>query len=340
MVYIPVHKRKSLGETVFKTLAAKKRERLRELTSLNNPLNPIKEPPKEVVERKKLESEYLVPKVENWVETTPIKEIKEKIKKWLSLKYPVHIIGPTGCGKTVLALQIAKELGRPTVWINGDESVTTTDLIGGYSQVEINSIRDRYVHNVFKDKDILKAEWLDNPLTIACKYGYTLVYNEFSRSKAVANNVLLSIFSEGILELPTKFGEERYVKVHPNFRVIFTSNSVEYAGIHQAQDALLDRMIALHMDYYDKETETKIISAQSGIREPDATIISEMLHSVRKISPQNHIGTRAGVMVAQALKLAKNYDRETIKQLLGEVITSKTGNLVHFRKQMEILKKI
>ena len=43
-------------------------------------------------------------------------------------------------------------------------------------------------------KDILKAEWIDNPLTLACKYGYTLIYNEFSRSKAVANNFLLSIF--------------------------------------------------------------------------------------------------------------------------------------------------
>ena len=27
------------------------------------------------------------------------------------MKHPVHIIGPTGCGKTLLALQIAKELG-------------------------------------------------------------------------------------------------------------------------------------------------------------------------------------------------------------------------------------
>ena len=69
--------------------------------------------------------------------------------------------------------------------------------------------KGKYIHNVFKDTDIMQAQWVDNPLTLACKCGYTLIYNEFSRSRAVANNVLLSIFSEGILELPTQFGEER-----------------------------------------------------------------------------------------------------------------------------------
>ena len=47
--------------------------------------------------------------------------------------------------------------------------------------MEVSSMRDKYIHNVFKDKDVLKAEWVDNPLTLACKYGYTLIYNEFRR---------------------------------------------------------------------------------------------------------------------------------------------------------------
>ncbi|MEK6938038.1 MAG: gas vesicle protein GvpN, partial [Nanoarchaeota archaeon] len=243
--------------------------------------------------------------------------------------------------KTILALQIAKELGRPVVWINGDESITTSDLIGGYSQVEVNSIRDKYIHNVFKDKDVLKAEWIDNPLTLACKYGYTLVYNEFSRSKAAANNVLLSIFSEGILELPTQFGEERYVKVHPEFRVIFTSNSLEYAGVHRAQDALLDRMAGIYMDYYDQGTETKIIAQQAKIEPKQAAVIATMLRTLREKLPEGSaLGTRAGIMVAQALKLTNNFNESSIKQMLGDVLTSKTKNLQHYNEQMKIIRKI
>lgn len=295
----------------------------------------------EQIEITKVEAKYLVPKVENWVETDSVKDVKGRVKTWLTLKYPVHIIGPTGCGKTILAMQVAKELGRPAVWINGDESVTTTDLIGGYSQVEVSSIRDKYIHNVFKDKDILKAEWVDNPLTLACKYGYTLIYNEFSRSKAVANNVLLSIFSEGILELPTKFGEERYVKVHPDFRAIFTSNSVEYAGVHRAQDALLDRMAGIYMDYYDTKTEAKIIAAHSRIDAETALMLARMLGSLRTRLPEDgSIGTRAGVMIAHAMNSAKSFDKKIARLLLADLITSKTKNLSQYQEQMEIIKEL
>lgn len=337
MVFIAKHKRASLGQRMHQTLEEKRKRIQEEEQELSSTDTSSSEMRKEI-EREKAESEYLVPEIKNWVETDAVKAIKERVKRWSSLHYPVHLIGPTGCGKTIMALQVAKEMGRPVVWINGDESITTTDLIGGYSQVEVNSVRDKYIHNVYKDKDILKADWVDNPLTLACKYGYTLVYNEFSRSKAVANNVLLSVFSEGILELPTQFGEERYVKVHPLFRAIFTSNSLEYTGVHRAQDALLDRMVGIYMDYYDQETETKIIATHANIKEKDAYLITTMLRSLReKLPDESCLGTRAGIMVAQGLPLMNSFDKSAIKQLLGEVLTSKTKSLLHFREQMKLL---
>lgn len=346
MVYFAVHKRKIMGKQIHEGLDKKKKELKRKIKIRENIKeerqagSSLLEVTKET-KRENVEAKYLIPEVTNWIETDAVKKTKEKIKMWLSLRYPVHIIGPTGCGKTIMALQVAKELGRPTVWINGDESITTTDLIGGYSQVETTTVRDKYIHNVFKDKDILKAEWVDNPLTTACKYGYTLIYNEFSRARAVANNVLLSIFSEGILELPTQFSEERYIKVHPDFRVIFTSNSIEYAGIHRAQDALLDRMVGVYMDYYDRETEAKIIASQSGVEEKEAFLIVDILRSLRnKLPNEDWFGTRAGTMVTKALKLTNNFGRENVKELIGDVITSKTKDLEHLRKQTEIIKRL
>ena len=336
MVFIPVHKRESIGKSIHETLVMKKKRLKHEEEKINkvdSSLNLIRKE----IEKEKVESEYLSPEIKNWVETEAVKELKERVKKWLFLKYPVHIIGPTGCGKTLLSLQIAKEFGRPVVWINGDESVTTTDLIGGYSQVETTSIRDKYIHNVYKDKDILKADWVGNPLTFACKYGYTLIYNEFSRSKPAANNVLLSIFSEGILELPTQFGEERYVKVHPDFRVIFTSNPIEYAGIHRPQDALLDRMISIFMDHYNKETEKKIIMAQSKIKEKDAEMIVELIRKLRaKLPETKEIGLRPGIMLAQALEQNKNINKATIKQLLPDILNSKIRYMKDSNKKWKL----
>ncbi|MDP2845531.1 MAG: AAA family ATPase, partial [Candidatus Methanoperedens sp.] len=165
MKYIETHPRKVRGEAVHKT----KDEKIEEFT--------IKETQLRVtmsmggIEREAVEAAYLVPEVNHFIDAPDVKKLGERIKLWLATGYPVHLIGPTGCGKTSLAMHTARELGRPVVWINGDESVTTTDLIGGYSQIEQESLRDKFIHNVFKSKDILKADWVDNPLALACKYG-------------------------------------------------------------------------------------------------------------------------------------------------------------------------
>ena len=289
--------------------------------------------------REAIEATYLVPKVENFVETPRVEKIEDRVKLWLKLGYPVHIIGPTGCGKTTIAMHVAEELGRPTVWVNGDEQVTTTDLIGGYSQVEAESLRDRFIHNVFKSKDILKADWVDNPLTLACKYGYTLVYNEFSRTKPEANNVLLSVLEESILELPTKFGEERYVNVHPDFNAIFTSNSVEYAGVHRAQDALLDRMIGIYMDFYDFKTEVEVVKAHTGVSTEEAEKIVKVIRALRdKLPDVQKPGTRACIMIGHGLKAFDGYTKKDFEQLCVDIVTTKTRSPEDLAEKMKLIK--
>lgn len=345
MVYISTHQRKVIGEAIhdnFETARQKeeirrKKERLQIFKNrVERQINFIEKQ----IDIKEVEEKYLVPEIRNWVETPAVSKIKERVKLWLSLGYPVHIIGPTGCGKTAIALRVAFELGRPTVWINGDESITTTDLIGGYSQVDVETVRDKFIHNVFKDKDILKAEWLDNPLTLACKYGYTLVYNEFSRSKPVANNILLSVFEEGILELPTKFGEERYVKVHPNFKAVFTSNSVEYAGVHRPQDALLDRIVSVYMDFYDEDTETKIVVAHTGIEEKEARNIVRKIRKIRERLPEaEKLGTRACIMISNALKALKSYKDEDFEDVCTDVVSSKIKSSADLQEKCKIIKQ-
>ncbi len=287
-----------------------------------------------------VETRYLMPKVEHFVETEQVKKLKEKVKLWLNAGYPVHIIGPTGCGKTTLAMKVAEELGKPTVWLNGDESMTTTDLVGGYSQVESESIRDRYVHTVLKAKNILKAGWVDNPLTIACKNGYIFVYNDFSRAKPEANNVLLSVFQEGVLELPTRFGEERYIKAHPEFMAIFTSNSVDYAGVHRPQDALLDRTVGIYMDFYDPETEVEITTAHSGVSDADARRIVEIIRKIReKLPDAEKPGTRACIMVAQGLMVLGDGEKR-LEELVLDILATKVKGPVDLVNKQRLVKEV
>lgn len=336
MKYKRAHTRKVRGKAVHQTTGEKKieisdREAQKEYEDAMSKHTELL--------REAVETEYLVPGIELFIDASDVKDIGDRIKLWLKTGHPVHLIGPTGCGKTSLAMHMAKELNRPVVWINGDEAITTTDLIGGYSQIEQETLRDKYVHNVFKSKDILKADWVDNPLTLACKYGYTLVYNEFSRTKPLANNILLSVFEEGILELPTKFGEERYIKVHPDFNAILTSNSVEYAGVHRPQDALLDRMVGIYMDYYSFDTEVKIAAAHTGLPERDVRNIVTVVRSLReKLPDANKPGTRACIMIGQGLKALNGHGNVNFEQLCIDVMATKTNSPADLLEKQSLVK--
>jgi gas vesicle protein GvpN len=328
MKYIPRHKRIVRGKQIHDTMEEK-------LSGLEQETN------FEELSIEHIEAEFLVPTIENFVETDEVRKLKDRVKLWIKAGYPPHIVGPTGCGKTTLAMQVAKEMKRPVVWINGDEQMTTTDLIGGYSEMEAESVRDRFIHNVLLAKDKTKYTWVDNPLTLACKYGYTLVYNEFSRAKPEANNVLLAVLEEHILELPTFFGEERYVKVHPDFNVIFTSNSIEYAGVHRPQDALLDRMVDIYMDYYDLDTEVKIVQAHTGMPLPEAKKVVKVVRTIREKMPVPHKpGTRAAIMIAQGLKAMDGYSKEDLVQIYMDVLATKIGDPKELLKKSDLIREI
>jgi len=134
------------------------------------------------------------------------------------------------------------------------------------------------------------------------------VYDEFTRSRAEANNALLSVLEEGVLDMPAGRGDESFIRVHPNFRAIFTSNPSEYAGVHRAADALQDRMITIHLGHYDRETEITITASTSRIDKKSARRIVDIVRGYRQIREANKKNygicptIRASIMIATVLK--------------------------------------
>lgn len=241
----------------------------------------------------------------DFVETKYIKDITNRALSYIKAGFPVHLRGPSGTGKTTLAMHLASKIERPVVMIHGDEEFSTSDLVGGEHGYRIRKVVDRFIHSVLKTEEDMVKRWVDNRLTVACKYGFTLIYDEFTRSRPEANNILLSILQEKMMDLPVgRGGEEPYLKVDPDFTAIFTSNPEEYAGVHRSQDALRDRMITMDLDHFDYDTELAITLAKAKLSKQDSQIIANIVRGLRESGKCEFAPTVRGcIMIAKTLKI-------------------------------------
>ncbi len=236
----------------------------------------------------------------DFVVTPYVQDLTDRALAYLQIGYPLHLTGPAGTGKSTLAMHIASHLGQQCTLMHGDDEFRSSDLIGKDAGYRKSSIIDNYVSKIVKTTENLSIVWTSNRLTEACQKGHTLIYDEFTRSPATANNPFLSILEEGILNIPSSGKDQGYIKVHPNFRAIFTSNPDDYAGLHKTQDALLDRMITLRLDHQDCDTEASIVCSKSQRSKDEAATIVDITRAVRDLcGGLNGPSIRAAIAIAR-----------------------------------------
>lgn len=283
----------------------------------------------------------------DFVESKYVKEISERAVFYLKAGFPIHFRGPSGTGKTTLAMNVASKIGRPVVMIHGDEEFTTSDLVGGEYGYRFRKVVDRFVSRVLKVEEDMVKRWVDNRLTVACKYGFTLIYDEFTRSRPEANNILLSILQEKMMDLPVGRGEDPYLKVDPDFTAIFTSNPEEYAGVHRSQDALRDRMITMDLDHFDYDTEIAITRAKSKLSKRDAEVIVNIVRGLRESEKCEFAPTVRGcIMIAKTLKvqnITPSKSNGAFMQICQDILaseTSRVGSKTNQARVKEIVKEL
>ncbi|OGO23391.1 MAG: gas vesicle protein GvpN [Chloroflexi bacterium RBG_16_51_9] len=266
----------------------------------------------------------------DFVETPYIKNLTNRALDYIGVGFPVNLSGPAGVGKTTLALHIAAQLGRPAVIVCGDHEFGSSDLVGGLLGYHKKSLKDNYIRSVLKTDESMTSQWVDNRLTTACQHGLTLIYDEFTRSRPEANNVLLSILAEGLLPLPASRGGENYLKVHPDFTAIFTSNPEEYAGVYKSQDALRDRMVTIELGNFDEETEVAITRAKTKLASRDSRHIVRLVRKVREAKSENKLTptVRACIVLGKILKLKGDTALDTsngFKRICLDVLMSEVA---------------
>lgn len=267
----------------------------------------------------------------DFVETDYIKDITERALSYFKAGFPVHFRGVSGTGKTTLAMHVANKIGRPVVMVRGDEEYTTSDLVGGEHGYRLRKVVDRFVSRVMKTEEDMIKRWVDNRLTVACKYGFTMIYDEFTRSRPEANNILLSILQEKMMDMPIGRGSgEPYLRVAPNFSAIFTSNPEEYAGVHRSQDALRDRMITIDLNHFDYETEVAITQAKSLMSRVHSEKIVNIVRGLRDSGKCEFSPTVRGcIMIAKTLKVLEMEPSKSPRfaQLCQDILASETSRV-------------
>lgn len=280
----------------------------------------------------------------DFVETDYIRGIAGRALTYVNAGFPVHFRGPSGTGKTTLAMHLAHLIGRPVVLMHGDSETKSSDLVGGEHGYRLHRVVDNFIHSVHKFEEDMVKRWVDSRLTLACKNGFTLVYDEFSRSRPEANNILLSVLQEKILDIPTDNGKEQFIKVHPQFTAIFTSNPEDYAGVNRTQDALRDRMITIDVDHFDLESEIQITGAKSGLPLDEVQKVVAVVRGLRESEKSEYQPTvRASIMISRTLNIIGKKvedDLDSFALICKDILSSATSRVGSKANQMRVNKVI
>jgi len=241
---------------------------------------------------------------------------------------PIHFQGTAGRGKTAIAMEIAHRLGRTVSVLTGNDWLGADQMIGKHVGQSTTSLVDKYIQRVRRSEATVRHDWENAILAEAMLHGHTLVYDEFTRSNAKANGILLSVLEEGVLISSDPVALTDHIEAHPDFRIILTSNPHDYAGVNASPDALLDRMITFQMARFSPKTEAGIVAARTGVSSKMSERIVTLLRDL--IKNEGTCSMRAAIMIGQiaAMRLrSSDLSDALLAQIAADVLQGRGVSL-------------
>jgi len=230
-------------------------------------------------------SQYLVTKEPYY---RPVSNEVELYEAAYSVRMPVMLKGPTGCGKSRFVEHMAWKLRKPLITVACNEDMTASDLVGRYLL------------------DASGTKWHDGPLTVAARIGAICYLDEVVEARQ-DTTVVIHPLTDHRRQLPLdKKGE--MVNCHPDFQLVISYNPGYQSLMKDLKQSTKQRFGAIDFDYPDAEVESEIIVHETGIEKAVAEKLVQIAHRARNLKGHGldeGISTRllayAGALIAKGI---------------------------------------
>jgi nitric oxide reductase NorQ protein len=162
-----------------------------------------------------------------------------------SVRMPMMLKGPTGCGKTRFVEYMAWKLGKPLITVACNEDMTASDLVGRFLL------------------DAQGTHWQDGPLALAARYGAICYLDEVVEARQ-DTTVVIHPLTDNRRVLPLeKKGE--LISAHPDFQLVISYNPGYQSLMKDLKQSTKQRFGALDFSYPAHDVETEIVMHESKI---------------------------------------------------------------------------
>jgi nitric oxide reductase NorQ protein len=172
-----------------------------------------------------------------------------------SVRMPMMLKGPTGCGKTRFVEFMAWKLNKPLITVACNEDMTASDLVGRFL-LDANGTR-----------------WQDGPLAIAARHGAICYLDEVVEARQ-DTTVVIHPLTDARRVLPLeKKGE--LLQAHPDFQIVISYNPGYQSLMKDLKQSTKQRFGALDFSYPEHEVEAEIVAHESGV---DTDVAKKLVH--------------------------------------------------------------
>jgi nitric oxide reductase NorQ protein len=162
-----------------------------------------------------------------------------------SVRMPMMLKGPTGCGKTRFVEYMAWRLGKPLITVACNEDMTASDLVGRFL-LDANGTR-----------------WQDGPLAVAARHGAICYLDEVVEARQ-DTTVVIHPLTDARRVLPLeKKGE--LIEAHPDFQIVISYNPGYQSLMKDLKQSTKQRFGALDFNYPEHDIEAEIVAHESGV---------------------------------------------------------------------------